>query len=310
ATAAAHSGQLYIAPYVACAIGDYFMYNEGHVLVIFDDLTKHAWAYRQISLLLGRSPGRGSYPGDIFYLHSRLVERAARLNTELGKGTMTHLPIIETLENDLTAYIPTNLVSMTDGQIFVSSLLFNEGFKPAINIGLSVSRVGSKAQWPIIKKLAGPIRLEYIQYNELLNVTKLQASVSKEVKRRLKRGEILVSFITQYKDSPSGTVDLALLLFAYKHDLCVDLSTVDIENFKKNVLAYVKRNDPKLVEAIETQKKLTDEIERTMKITLSDYVKTFPSYLAFKEEQAKAEKEAQEAKETAAREAAEAAKTA
>jgi len=292
ATAAAHSGQLYLAPYISCAIGDYFMYNKGHVLVIFDDLTKHAWAYRQISLLLGRAPGRGSYPGDVFYLHSRLVERAARLNTELGGGSMTHLPIIETLENDLTAYIPTNLVSMTDGQIFVSSILFNEGFKPAINIGLSVSRVGSKAQWPIIKKLSGPIRLEYIQYIELLNITKLQVSVSKEVKRRLKRGEILVTFITQPKDLPVGTAELTFLLYAYKNDLLIDLSTTDIEAFKRNVLAYVKKNNPKLIEEIDSKKKLTDDIEKMLKQTLSEYAVGFPSYIAFKEAEAKAEQEA------------------
>jgi F-type H+-transporting ATPase subunit alpha len=278
ATAATHAGQLYLAPYVACSIGDYFMYNKGNVLVMFDDLTKHAWVYRQISLLLGRAPGRGAYPGDIFYLHSRLVERAAKLNDQLGAGSMTHLPIIETLENDLTAYIPTNLVSMTDGQIFLSSILFNEGFKPAVNIGLSVSRVGSKAQWPIVKKLAGAIRLEYLQYQELLRITKLQASVSKAVKRQLKKGEMLVSFITQYKDMPVSTPELVFLLFSYKHDIPLDLSSEDIEKFKLEVLAHVKKANPKLMDEIENKKKLTDEIDKMLKETLVSYVKTFPSW--------------------------------
>ena len=295
ATAASQPGQQYLVPYVACSLGDFFMYNKQHVLVIFDDLTKHAWAYRQISLLLGRPPGRNAYPGDVFYLHSKLVERAAKLNDELGAGSMTHLPIIETLENDLTAYIPTNLVSMTDGQIFLSSTLFNEGFKPAVNIGLSISRVGSKAQWPIIKKLSGAIRLDYIQYQEMLRVTKLQASVSKAVKRQLKKGALLVSFITQYKDCPVGTAELSFLLYAYKNDFLMDLSMEDIEAYKNKVLEYVKQNNPKLVKEIEEKRKLTEEIEQMLKTTLMECVKTFPSYTKFIEDQKASEKEAQEA---------------
>lgn len=295
ATAAQQQGQLYLAPYVACSLGDYFMYKGQNVLVMFDDLTKHAWSYRQISLLLGRPPGRNAYPGDVFYLHSKLVERAAKLHPDLGGGSMTHLPIIETLENDLTAYIPTNLVSMTDGQIFVSSILFNENFKPAVNIGLSVSRVGSKAQWPIVKKLAGAVRLDYLQYQELLRITKLQASVSKEVKRRLKKGETLVSFITQFKDTPVGTAELSFLLYAYKHDLVLDLSKDDIEKFKHGVLQYVRENNPNLIEEIDTKKKLTDEIDQMMKVTLTEYVRTFPSYAKNLEDQEK-EKQKEAAK--------------
>ncbi|MDD4202959.1 MAG: F0F1 ATP synthase subunit alpha [Candidatus Omnitrophica bacterium] len=281
ATAAAYSGQQYIVPYVAATLADYFMYSKRHVLLVFDDLTKHAWAYRQVSLLLGRPPGRGAYPGDVFYLHSRLVERAAKLNNELGAGSQTHLPIIETLENDLTAYIPTNLVSMTDGQIFVSSILFNEGFKPAVNIGLSVSRVGSKAQWPIIKKLSGAIRLDYIQYMELLRVTKLQSSVSKEVKRRLKKGEILVSFITQYRDVPMPLPLEAFLLYAYQHDLVLDLSFEDIARYKAEVYSYVEEKHPELIELINKEKKLTEEVEEMIERILPEYVHSFPSYMAF-----------------------------
>ena len=285
ATAATPPGQQYLAPYVACTIGDYFMYNKQHVLAIFDDLTKHAWAYRQISLLLGRAPGRGSYPGDIFYLHSRMIERAAQLNDSFGGGSMTFLPVIETLENDLTAYIPTNLVSMTDGQIFVSSMLFNEGFKPAVHIGLSVSRVGSKAQWPIIKKLSGAIRLEYVQHKELQQMMKLQTEVSKEVKRLLKKGEILIAFLKQYKDQPLSTAAQVFCLYAYKHDLLIDLTFEDVDKYKEEVYGYVKRNDSGLIDMIEKEKKLTDEIDAWLKKTLTAYVETLPSYIALMEKE-------------------------
>ena len=286
ATAAAYSGQQYIVPYVACSLADYFMYNKKHVLVVFDDLTKHAWAYRQVSLLLGRPPGRGAYPGDVFYLHSRLVERAAKLNDNFGAGSQTHLPIIETLENDLTAYIPTNLVSMTDGQIFVSSILFNEGFKPAVNIGLSVSRVGSKAQHAIIKKLSGTIRLDYIMYEELLRVTKLQASVSKEVKRKLRKGELLVFFITQYRDEPYSLPHQVFLLYAYQQDILMELSDEDMLKYKKEVPIYMKDKHPEVVEKIMEDKKLSDELEKMLERTLTEYAHSFQSYKDFVEAEA------------------------
>ncbi len=277
ATASTPSGQQYISPYVACSLGDYFMYNGQDVLVVFDDFTKHAWAYRQISLLLGRAPGRGAYPGDVFYLHSRMIERAAKLNKELGGGSMTFLPIIETLESDLTAYVPTNLVSMTDGQIFTSTALFNEGFKPAVHIGLSVSRVGSKAQWQIIKKLSGALRLDYIQYKELLQVTKLQSDVSAEVKRQLKKGWMLVLFITQDRDAPVSLVEQAFLLYAYRHDLLLEISEENIKKFKTEVFEYVKKNNPKLIKDIEEKKSLTEDIDKSLKETLTGYVKTLMS---------------------------------
>ncbi len=289
ASAAVPPGQMYLAPYVASSLGDYFMYKGGDVLVVFDDFTKHAWAYRQISLLLGRAPGRGAYPGDIFYLHSRMIERAGRLNKKLGGGSMTFLPIIETLENDLTAYIPTNLVSMTDGQIFVSSVLFNEGFKPAVNIGLSVSRVGGKAQWPIVRKLAGAVRLDYIQYNELVRITRLQASVSKEVKRRLKRGEILISFITQYRDSPVSLPEQVFLFYAYRNDICIDLSNADLDKFKAEVSGHVQENNPELIKKIMEGKKLTAEIEEGLRTTLSRYVEGFTSYQEARQKEREAE---------------------
>lgn len=277
ATASSPPGQQYLAPYVACSYGDYFMYKGQDVLVVFDDLTKHAWAYRQISLLLGRAPGRGAYPGDIFYLHSRMIERASRMNKEYGGGSMTFLPIIETLENDLTSYIPTNLVSMTDGQLFISSLLFNEGFKPAINIGLSVSRVGSKAQWPIIRKLCSRLRLDYVQYNETLQMSRLQTDVPKETKRRLKRGEILVAFIIQDKNSPVSLPEQTFLFYAYKNDLLIDLAVEDCKRYKAEIMKYVKDNDPELVKKIGEKKDLTKEIEEGLKKILFKYIRSLPS---------------------------------
>ena len=185
-------------------------------LVIFDDFTKHAWAYREISLLLERAPGRDSYPGDIFYLHSKLVERAAFMCEKYGGGSMTHLPIVETLEGDLTGYVQSNLVSMTDGQIMVSAPLFGEGQKPAVDLGLSVSRVGSKVQWPIIKKLSGPLRLEYLQYREILRVSRLKTSGgSDESENQMKSGEILTELLKQGPDAPVPMEALAIILYAY-----------------------------------------------------------------------------------------------
>lgn len=166
--ASTSAGEQYLAPYTAATLGEYFMYQGGDVLVVFDDLTKHAWVYRQISLLLERAPGREAYPGDIFYLHSQLMERAGYLKPELGGGSMTFFPIVEILQGDVTGYIPTNLISMTDGQIYFSTPLFNRGFKPAIDFGLSVSRIGNRAQWPAMKELSKSLRLEYLQYRELL----------------------------------------------------------------------------------------------------------------------------------------------
>ncbi|MBN1353951.1 MAG: F0F1 ATP synthase subunit alpha [Candidatus Omnitrophica bacterium] len=290
ATASASSGQQYLAPYVACSLGDYFMYNKGDVLAVFDDFTKHAWAYRQISLLLGRAPGRGAYPGDVFYLHSRMIERAAKLNDKLGGGSMTFLPIIETLESDLTAYVPTNLVSMTDGQIFTSSSLFSEGFKPAVHIGLSVSRVGSKAQWPIIKKLSGGLRLDYIQYKELVQTTKLQTEIPDDIKRQLKKGEIMVSFITQDKDAPVSLIEQVFLFYAYKSDMLLDLSMDDIETYKSKGFEYISKNNPQLIKTIEEKKKLEPDIEEGIKKAIAEYIAALPS-------RASAERKAEEIKE-------------
>ena len=210
ATAAAPSGQLYLSPYVACAIGEHYMYQGKNVFVAFDDLTKHAWAYREISLLLGRAPGRDSYPGDIFYLHSKMVERAAYLSDDLGGGSMTHFPIVETLEGDLTGYVQSNLVSMTDGQLYFSTPLFAEGQRPAIDLGLSVSRVGSKVQWSAVKKLSGALRLEYLQYREVLRVSKLKTSgQSEEAEEQMKK--VIEHFQTELSSMRTGRAHVSLV---------------------------------------------------------------------------------------------------
>ncbi|MEI6631871.1 MAG: F0F1 ATP synthase subunit alpha, partial [bacterium] len=209
------TGEQYLAPYTACALGEYFMYKGRDVLAVFDDLTKHAWIYRQISLLLERAPGREAYPGDIFYIHSQLVERAGYLKPELGGGSMTFLPIVDILQGDVTGYIPTNLISMTDGQLYFSTSLFNKGFKPAIDFGLSVSRIGNKAQWPGIKGLSKTLRLDYLQYKELLQMTQLRTTgLSKEAESRLKRGEAINQLIIQDKNKPVALEEQIVYLYA------------------------------------------------------------------------------------------------
>ncbi len=215
AVAAVSTGEQYLAPYSACMLGEYFMNKGKDVLLVHDDLTKHAWIYRQISLLLERAPGREAYPGDTFYIHSQLMERAGFMRQELGGGSMTFLPIVEILQGDLTGYIPTNLVSMTDGQLYFSTALFNKGFKPAIDFGLSVSRIGNKAQWPSMKSLSKSLRLDYLQYKELLQMTQLRTTgLSKEAELRLKRGEAINQLIVQDKNKPVALEEQIIYLFA------------------------------------------------------------------------------------------------
>src|SRR3989338_299571 len=217
ATASSPPGQQYLAPYVACSVGEYFMQQGKNVFVAFDDFTKHAWCYREISLLLGRPPGRDSYPGDIFYLHSRMIERAAFMDKDHKGGSMTFMPIVELLEVDLAGYVSSNLVSMTDGQIYFSTPLFGEGQKPAIDLGLSVSRVGSKVQWPAIKSLSASLRLEYVQYKELMRISKLKSTgQSDEAHQQLKGGEILSEILKQEKDAPVSLEAQTFIFYALK----------------------------------------------------------------------------------------------
>lgn len=265
ASASSTPGQQYLAPYVACALGEYFMQRGQDVFIGFDDFTKHAWCYREISLLLGRPPGRDSYPGDIFYLHSKMIERSCYLSKEKGGGSMTFFPIVEILEGDLTAFVPSNLVSMTDGQILLSAQIFGEGQKPALDLGLSVSRVGSKVQWSAIKNLSGPLRLEYLQYRELLRLSKLKTSgQSDDMKQKLKRGLILTHILRQDKDAPVCQEMQVVIFYAFNRKFMNDLTIEQVNIFQAECLAYTQKNKPELMTLLREKKKLDPEIEKLL----------------------------------------------
>lgn len=267
-------GEQYLAPYTACMLGEYFMYHGKDVFVVFDDLTKHAWTYRQISLLLERAPGREAYPGDIFYSHSQLMERAGYLKPELGSGSMTFFPIVEILQGDVTGYISTNLISMTDGQLYFSTGLFNKGFKPAIDFGLSVSRIGNKAQWPAMKELSKSLRLDYLQYKELLQMTQLRATgLSKEAEARLKRGEAINQLIIQDKNKPVAIEEQIIYLYALNKGILDNLSTVQIKKFKREILAFVSELFPQYASGIRSERTLTEEIKEKLDNALRQYLK-------------------------------------
>jgi F-type H+-transporting ATPase subunit alpha len=272
ATAASSVGQQYLAPYVAASLGEYYMNEKQRdVFVVFDDLTKHAWVYRQMSLLLERSPGRDAYPGDIFYLHSQLVERACKLRPERGSGSMTFFPIVETVQGDVTGYIPTNIISMTDGQLYVSTPLFSEGFKPAIDIGLSVSRIGSKVQWPAMRKLAGILRLEYIQFKELEKLTRIKAGVSEAVEKRLCKGRVVAEILKQDKDGPVPVEDQVVVLYALANRFMEHLVPAQVGAYMRGLVAKVRNERPDLVAALVAKKDLTDEIKEGLHGQLTAY---------------------------------------
>lgn len=257
--ASASLGEQYLAPYTAASLGEYFMRKGKDVLVVFDDLTKHAWVYREISLLLERSPGREAYPGDIFYIHSQLVERAGYLKPELGGGSMTFLPIAEILQGDVTGYVSSNLISMTDGQTYFSAALFNKGIKPAIDFGLSVSRIGNKAQWPAMKALSERLRLEYIQYQELLQMTQLRTSgLSKEAQEKMRRGKTITQLLIQEKNKPLAMEAEIIFLFALSLGVLDNLSVADIKKFKDDFFTKVQEWYPDLIPEIRNTKVLTD----------------------------------------------------
>ncbi len=262
AHAASPGGEQYLAPYTACALGEYFMDHGKDVFVVFDDLTKHAWAYRQLSLLLERPPGRDAYPGDIFYLHSQLMERAGQYSPEFGGGSMTFFPIVDTLQGDVTGYIPSNLVSMTDGQIYMNTSLFNSGFKPAIDLGLSVSRVGNKVQCSAVKELSGMLRLEYVRYNELLKITRFKASVSEAVNQRLREGEVLTQFFMQMNNEPYPLEMEIILLYALRRKILAVLAKGEIDYFKKNIYGFMQEKFPNVVRDVGDKKELTPELCR------------------------------------------------
>jgi len=264
ANATSSSGEQYLSPYTACTLGEYFMDRGQDVLVVFDDMTKHAWAYRQLSLLMERPPGRNAYPGDIFYVQSQLIERAGRYSSEFRGGTMTFLPIVDTIQGDITGYVPSNLVSMTDGQIYLNTTLFNSGVRPAIDIGLSVSRIGNKVQSPAIKELSSTLRLEYLRYNELLKVTRFKANVSKDVAKRLRQGEVLVRLFSQQNNNPYSITEQVILLYALKRKVLEDLGKGELDMFKENIFQFVRDIAPECVESIESRKELSEESMRTL----------------------------------------------
>ncbi len=278
AVASVSVGEQYLAPYTACMLGEYFMYRGKDVLLVADDLTKHAWIYRQISLLLERAPGREAYPGDIFYIHSQMMERAGYLKPELGGGSMTFLPIVEILQGDLTGYIPTNLISMTDGQLYFSTALFNKGFKPAIDFGLSVSRIGNKAQWPAMKELSKTLRLDYIQYKELLQMTQLRMSgLSKEAEARLKRGEVINQLIIQEKNKPVPLEAQVLYLYALQKGLLDNLTALQIRRFKEEILSFAETKYPGFSLQLRQERTLSEEIKAKIEGVLEEYFKQIPS---------------------------------
>lgn len=268
------TGEQYLAPYTACLLGEYFMYKGRDVLVVFDDLTKHAWIYRQISLLLERAPGREAYPGDIFYIHSQLMERAGYLKAELGGGSMTFFPIVEILQGDVTGYISTNIISMTDGQLYFSTSLFNKGFKPAIDFGLSVSRIGNKAQWPAMKELSKSLRLDYLQYKELLQMTQLRTGgLSKEAEAKLRRGEAINQLIIQDKNKPLPMEEQVILLYALDKGVLDSLAVEQIKYFKQEILEFIEKRTPGFLANLRQDKELNEGNRNKLDEAISEYIK-------------------------------------
>jgi len=265
-------GQQYLVPYVAASISEYFMYEKGRdVLIVFDDFTKHAWAYRQISLLLERAPGRDAYPGDIFYIHSQLVERAGKMRQELGGGSTTHLPIVETLQGDFAGYIPSNIISMTDGQVFLNASLFGEGFKPAVDMGLSVSRIGSKVQWPAMKKPTAMLKIDYVRFKELEKLTRIKAGKSADVDERLRQGKVLESVLKQDQNAPVAMEDQVMLLFALQNGLFKTVNPADVDMIANRFIDAVKINRPDVVEKLISNKTMTDEIRQGLEDELNKF---------------------------------------
>ena len=266
---------LYIAPYAGAAIGEYFMYQGKDVLIVYDDLSKQAAAYREISLLLHRPPGREAYPGDVFYLHSRLLERAARLDEASGGGSMTALPIIETQAGDIAAYIPTNVISITDGQIFLETGLFHSGIRPAINVGLSVSRVGGAAQVPAMKQVAGRLRTDLAQYRELASFAQFGSDLDKATQATLLRGERMTELLKQKQYAAMAVEDQVIAIFAANEGFADDVELADIARFEGEVIAYVRKTMPELVETICDRKKIPAEMLEKLRETIRAFKETF-----------------------------------
>ncbi len=260
----------YIAPYSGCAIGEEWMENGGDVLVVYDDLTKHAAAYRTLSLLLKRPPGREAYPGDVFYLHSRLLERASKLSDDLGGGSLTALPIIETQAGDVSAYIPTNVISITDGQIYLETEAFNSGFRPAINAGLSVSRVGGAAQIKAIKKIAAPIRVELAQYRELASFAQFGSELDSSTKEQLAQGERIREVLKQGQYQPMPVEYQVMIIFAVTRKLLLDVPVEDILAFERDLFKFIDKKYPEIPASIRDTKELKPEMEELLTKAISE----------------------------------------
>lgn len=271
ASASELSPLLYIAPFAGMSMAEYFMEQGKDVLIVFDDLSKHAIAYRALSLLLKRSPGREAYPGDIFYLHSRLLERAAKLNKKLGGGSITALPIIETLAGDISAYIPTNVISITDGQIFLSTDLFNAGQRPAVDVGLSVSRVGSNAQYRIMKQVSSSMKMEIANYNELASFSQFGSDIDKKTKDTIKHGEILCEALKQDQYSPYTNEREVIEIYAVKNRYLDDLETKDVPEFLEKLWEYINNFYKNIIDEIKEKKVLNDELDSELNKAITGF---------------------------------------
>ena len=274
-TASEPSPLQYIAPYAGCAMGEYFMAQGKDVLCVYDDLSKHAVAYRALSLLLKRPPGREAYPGDVFYLHSRLLERAANLSEDHGGGSLTALPIIETQAGDVSAYIPTNVISITDGQIFLESELFFAGVRPAVNPGISVSRVGGNAQIKAMKDVSGTLKLDYSQYRELQAFSQFGSDLDQDTKDRLAKGERIVEVLKQSQNSPISVENQVIIIYAVINNFLVDIPVDKIREYEKQLFEYINSTYPEITGGIKSEKILTEENEQKLREVLQDFAKKF-----------------------------------
>lgn len=275
ATASELAPLQYIAPYAGCAIGEEWMEKGGDVLVVYDDLSKHATAYRTLSLLLKRPPGREAYPGDVFYLHSRLLERAARMSDEYGGGSLTALPIIETQAGDVSAYIPTNVISITDGQIYLETEMFNSGFRPAVNAGLSVSRVGGAAQIKAMKKIAAPIRVELAQYRELAAFSQFGSDLDADTKEKLAQGERVKEVLKQPQYKPMPVQYQVVIIYAATNKYLLDVPTGDITRFEAELFEFLDTKYPEVPNAIASEKVISEKTEETLKKAIEEFKAAF-----------------------------------
>jgi F-type H+-transporting ATPase subunit alpha len=265
----------FIAPYSGCTMGEYFRDSGRHALVIYDDLSKQAAAYRQLSLLLRRPPGREAYPGDVFYLHSRLLERAAKMSPEMGGGSLTALPIIETQAGDVSAYIPTNVISITDGQIFLEADLFYSGVRPAVNVGISVSRVGGNAQIKAMKKVSGPLRLELAQYREMAAFAQFGSDLDAATKRQLDRGVRLVEVMKQGQYVPQAIEKQVALIYAATNGHLDALPVSAVQKYEHELYNFLEAKHPQVLPIIREKREITDDVKAKLEAALQDFAKVF-----------------------------------